>query len=48
MVKNIKKDYFMPDLWTKKKELEFFRESSNFASSEQLFYLGDDSRYYAY
>lgn len=38
----------MHDLWTKKKEIEFFRESSNFASPEQLFYLGDDSHYYAY
>lgn len=38
----------MPDLWTKKKEIEFFRKSSKFATFEQLFYLGDDSRYYAY
>lgn len=38
----------MPDLWTKNKEIEFFRESSKFATPEQLFYLGDDSRYYAY
>lgn len=38
----------MPDLWTKNKEIEFFRESSKFAAPEQLFYLGDDSRYYAY
>lgn len=38
----------MPELWSKKKEIEFFRESSKFATPEQLFYLGDDSRYYAY
>lgn len=38
----------MPDLWTKEKEIEFFQDSAKFATSEQLFYLGDDSRYYAY
>jgi len=38
----------MPDLWTKNKEIEFFKESSKFATPEQLFYVGDDSRYYAY
>jgi len=38
----------MPDLWTKNKEIEFFTESQKFATPEQLFYLGDDSRYYAY
>ena len=38
----------MPELWTKKKEIEFFQKSSKFATPEQLFYLGDDSRYYAY
>ncbi len=38
----------MPDLWTKNKEIEFFNESSKFATPEKLFYLGDDSRYYAY
>ncbi|MFH1775961.1 MAG: hypothetical protein ABH952_00130 [Candidatus Omnitrophota bacterium] len=38
----------MPDLWTKNKEIEFFRESSKFAMPEQLFYFGDDSRHYAY
>ncbi len=38
----------MPDLWTKDKEIEFFTESQKFATPEQLFYWGDDSRYYAY
>jgi len=38
----------MPDLWSKTKEKEFFTESRAFASSEQLFYLGDDGHYYAY
>ncbi|MEA3224137.1 MAG: hypothetical protein U9P49_13375 [Thermodesulfobacteriota bacterium] len=38
----------MPELWTKEKEFEFFNKSRKFASPEQLFYLGDDSRYYAY
>lgn len=38
----------MPDLWTKEKEIEFFTGSRSFATAEQLFYLGDDNRYYAY
>jgi len=38
----------MPKLWTKDKEIEFFEYSSNFATTEQLFYFGEDSRYYAY
>jgi hypothetical protein len=38
----------MPVLWTKDREIEFFTESSSFATPEQLFYLGDDNRYYAY
>lgn len=38
----------MTDLWTKEKEIQFFQESRNFATPEQLFYVGDDSRYYAY
>jgi len=38
----------MPDLWTKEKEIEFFNDARKFASPEQLFYFGDDSRYYAY
>lgn len=38
----------MPDLWTKDKEIEFFNEARKFATPEQLFYLGDDSRYYSY
>jgi hypothetical protein len=38
----------MPDLWDKDKEFEFFTESQKYATPEQLFYVGDDSRYYAY
>lgn len=38
----------MLELWTKQEETQFFEESRNFATSEQLFYVGDDSRYYAY
>ncbi len=38
----------MPELWNKNKEIEFFKEAFKFASPEQLFYLGDDGRYYAY
>jgi len=38
----------MPELWTKQKEIEFFNEASKFAAPEQLFYFGNDSRYYAY
>jgi hypothetical protein len=38
----------MPELWTREKEIQFFKESRNFATPEQLFYVADDSRYYAY
>jgi len=38
----------MPELWTKEKEIQFFEEASNFATPEQLFYVADDSHYYAY
>jgi hypothetical protein len=38
----------MTDFWTKNKEFEFFTESQKYATAEQLFYVGDDSRYYAY
>jgi len=38
----------MPDLWTKQKEIDFFKEARKFATPEQLFYLSDDSHYYAY
>jgi len=38
----------MPDLWNKHKEIEFFTESQKLATPEQLFYVGDDFRYYAY
>ena len=50
MVIIFKEDWIsaMPDLWTKDKEIEFFTESKKFATSKQLFYVGDDLRYYAY
>ncbi|HOJ09784.1 MAG TPA: hypothetical protein PK733_04230 [Clostridiales bacterium] len=35
-------------LWNPKYEESFFRESSKFASKEQLFYVTDDRRYVAY
>lgn len=38
----------MPSLWTKDKEVEFFTEALKSSSAEQLFYVGDDDRYYAY
>jgi len=38
----------MPDLWTKEKEIEFFKKSRNFATPEQLFCVSDDNRYFAY
>ncbi|KPK90888.1 hypothetical protein AMJ80_07900 [bacterium SM23_31] len=38
----------MKELWTRNKEIEFFQYSRKFATPEQLFYLGDDRRYYAY
>ena len=39
----------MPQLWTKDKEIEFFRLAlDNFAEPEQLFYRSDDNKYYAY
>ena len=38
----------MQSLWTKDKELEFFTETLKSSSEEQLFYKGEDSRYYAY
>lgn len=38
----------MPELWTKEKEIEFFKKSRNFATPEQLFYVSDDNRYFAY
>jgi len=40
---------FMSELWTKKKEIEFFKQSlENFAEPEQLFYISDNGKYYAY
>lgn len=38
----------MNQLWTKEKEIEFFTESRKFATPEQLFYVSDDKRYFAY
>ena len=38
----------MKDLWTKKNEIDFFNDARKFVSKEQLFYFGEDSRYYAY
>ncbi len=39
----------MPQLWTKDKEIEFFKQAlENFAEPEQLFYISDDGKYYAY
>ena len=38
----------MTELWTKENEIEFFNESNKFAAPEQLFYIGNDNRYYAY
>lgn len=38
----------MSRLWTKQKEIEFFNEVRKFATHEQLFYLSDNLRYYAY
>ena len=39
----------MPELWTKGKETEFFRQAlENFAEPEQIFYISDNGKYYAY
>ncbi len=39
----------MPEMWTKHKEIEFFRQAlDNFAEPEQLFYISDSGKYYAY
>ena len=38
----------MKQLWNKEKEIEFFIESRKFATPEQLFYVSDDKRYFAY
>lgn len=38
----------MKELWTKEKEIKFFIESRKFATPEQLFYVSDDKRYFAY
>lgn len=38
----------MKHLWTKEKEIEFFTESRKFATPEQLFYVSDEKKYFAY
>ena len=38
----------MKNLWDKGQESKFFTEARKFASLEQLFYVSDDGRYYAY
>ena len=38
----------MQSLWSKDKEVEFFVETLKSYPAEQLFYVGDDDRYYAY
>ncbi len=39
----------MPELWTKDKEIDFFKQSlENFAEPEQLFYISGGGKYYAY
>lgn len=38
----------MKELWTEQKEVEFFTEARKFATHEQLFYLSNDKRYFAY
>ena len=38
----------MKELWNKEQEIRFFTEAREFAKVEQLFYRGDDGRYYAY
>lgn len=38
----------MSKLWSKEIELEFFTNSRKFATPEQLFYVADNNRYFAY
>lgn len=38
----------MKKLWNKEQEIKFFTEARKFAGFEQLFYLSDRGRYYAY
>ncbi|NQT32021.1 MAG: hypothetical protein HQ588_06770 [Deltaproteobacteria bacterium] len=38
----------MKELWSKEQEIRFFTEFRKSAAPEQLFYLSDDNRYYAY
>ena len=38
----------MKKLWSKEQEIKFFTNAREFAVPEQLFYLSDDKRYYAY
>jgi hypothetical protein len=38
----------MSKLWNKETEIKFFNNSASFATPEQLFYISDDNRYFAY
>lgn len=38
----------MQDLWNQNTEKKFFQEARSFASPEQLFYVTEDNKYYAY
>ena len=38
----------MKKLWDKNQEIRFFTEARKFASLEQLFYVSDEGRRYAY
>jgi len=38
----------MKELWGREQEIRFFTAARKFAVPEQLFYLSDDNRYYAY
>ena len=38
----------MKELWSREQEIRFFTDARKFAAPEQLFYLSDDNRYYAY
>ena len=38
----------MSELWSKNSEIEFFTSSRKFATPEQLFYISNENKYYAY
>jgi len=38
----------MKKLWDGEEEVKFFTEARKFATVEQLFYVSNDGRYYAY